>query len=159
MDITLLGAGTLAAGLIVLSYMIVRARDLVYASGALALLGLVNALLIALLGYTLVAAFLVVVYVGAAVMFIIVAVSMLGGGGEEDWNPLPGSLAAPAVAVTLLMILAGVAAYKAYAPPGAVQASIVAEKLVTTYMPALLVIFVALAATIIEAFAIARRRG
>jgi NADH-quinone oxidoreductase subunit J len=77
----------LSVSLLISGYLVIRVRDLVYASLALALLGLVNAMLIALLGFSVVAAFLVIVYVGAAVMFIIVSVSMLGGEARRSGGP------------------------------------------------------------------------
>ena len=91
----------LSISLLLSGYLVIRVKDLVYASLALALLGSLNAMLIALLGFAIVAAFLVIVYVGAAVMFIIVSVSMLGGGGHEEWKPFRGLVSAVVAAAGL----------------------------------------------------------
>ncbi len=151
-------AGVLGAFMILVAYLVVRSRDLVYASGALAVLGVLNAALLALLGFGLVAAFLVVVYVGAAVMFIIVAVSMLGGGGAESWQPEKGFFASAAAITVLLILVVGASLYTAFDKPDTVNLRGLAATLLDRYLPALGVIFVALAATLIEAIAIARRR-
>ncbi|MEB3773680.1 MAG: NADH-quinone oxidoreductase subunit J [Desulfurococcales archaeon] len=151
-------AGILAAFMILASYLVVRSRDLVYASGALAVLGTLNAAFIALLGYGLVAAFLVIVYVGAAVMFIIVAVSMLGGGGLERWQPEKGFLSSAAVLTVLLIVMLSSAMYTLYKPPTTIRLDSVAGTLAGGYLPVLGLIFIALAATLIEAISIARKR-
>ncbi|MCE4602485.1 MAG: NADH-quinone oxidoreductase subunit J [Desulfurococcales archaeon] len=151
-------AGILAAFMVLTSYLVVRSRDLVYASGSLAVLGVLNAALLALLGYGIVAVFLVVVYVGAAVMFIIVAVSMLGGGGPERWQPEKGAFAAASALAVLLIVVLASSLYTAYTQPESISLKSVSGILVGKYLPVLGVIFVALAATLIEAIAIARKR-
>lgn len=151
-------AGVLAAFMVLSSYLVVRSRDLVYASGALAVLGVLNAALLALLGYGIVAAFLVIVYVGAAVMFIIVAVSMLGGGGLERWQPEKGFFAAASILAVLLIIILASSLHAAYTQPAGISLQSVSGILVGKYLPVLGIIFVALAATLIEAIAIARKR-
>ena len=143
--------------LIYLAYLVVRSEDLVYASSSLAVLGMFNALLIALLGYTLVSVFLVVVYVGAAVMFIIITVSMLGGRGGEARDEFKGLFAAGSFAVVALLLVYRIGAYHGYRAPGQVGASEVASSLLSGHAFVIGLIFLALAATLVEAIAIARR--
>lgn len=149
--------GILGILMILSAYFTVRLNDLVYSSVSLAMLGLFNAALVALLGYTLVAVFLVIVYVGAAVMFIIMSVSMLGGGGEEKRDEAAGLFAGAAVGSALLLLLAGTGIYKAFTRASGVTVSHVSEILASDYGVVLAIIFVALAATLVEAISIARR--
>ncbi|MEB3787550.1 MAG: NADH-quinone oxidoreductase subunit J [Desulfurococcales archaeon] len=150
-------AGIIAVSMVLAAYMVVRARDLVYASGSLAILGLLNALMLALLGYSIVAAFLVVVYVGAAVMFIIITVSMLGGGRGEKRDEEKGLFVATTIATALALIAYTAGYYKAFTRPETIPISTVSEFLASNYGVALAIVFIALAATLVEAISIARR--
>jgi len=149
--------GFLSAFMLASAIAVVRLRDLVYASTALAILGSLNAALVALLGFQLVAAFIVVVYVGAAVMFIIMSISMLGGGGTETREDYRGVLVSSALAsgVIFALIVSGV--IKSYTKPYSLDIAEVSSLLVSRYLPVLGLLFVALAATLVEAIAIARR--
>ncbi len=138
-------------------YLVVRGRDLVYASGSLAILGLLNAALAAQLGFTVVAAFLVVVYVGAAVMFIIITVSMLGGGEGERVDSEKGLFAAATLGSVLLLVLVASRMYAGFTRPEGVSIADVSARLVSPYGVILAILFVALAATLVEAISIARR--
>ena len=150
-------AGIIGVFMMLAAYYVVRARDLVYASASLAILGLLNAALIALLGYTIVAIFLVIVYVGAAVMFIIVSVSMLGGGGGEDRDEMNGAFTGAAVGIAFFLLLAGTGLYKAFTRPGTVRMEAVSNLILDKYMVVIGLLFIALAATLVEAISIARR--
>ena len=143
--------------MVLAGYLVVRARDLVYASASLAILGLLNAALLAIMGYTIVAAFLVIVYVGAAVMFIIIVVSMLGGGGGESRDEEKGLFAATALATVAVLVAVAGRIYGAYTRPEGVSITGVSELLLSNYGVVLSIIFVALAATLVEAISIARR--
>jgi len=149
--------GILGGILVVLAYYITVAKDLVYASIALALLGSFNAALIALLGFPIVAVFVVIVYVGAAVMFIIIVISMLGGEQREQREEFRGVSTGLLVASALLTVLAGAGIYLVYSKPGTYTVSSVSQVLASRYLPALGVLFVALAATLVEAISVARR--
>ncbi|GBF09042.1 NuoJ homolog [Aeropyrum pernix] len=147
------------AGLATLfSMFVVRHRDMVYSSAALALVGLSTAAVVGLLGFPLVAVFLVIVYVGAAVMFIIVSVSMLGGGGREEWDDWRGLAAAAAAfsTVTLLGFIGGL--WQLYTPPQPVSLETIALVLTRDLYPVVIVLAAGLAATILEGIAIARGR-
>lgn len=149
--------GILGILMILSAYFTVRLNDLVYASVSLAMLGLFNAGIIALLGYTLVSVFLVIVYVGAAVMFIIMSVSMLGGGSREKRDEVKGFFAGATVGTSLLLLLVGTGMYKGFTRPTGISVTNVSEILASNYGIVLVVIFVALAATLVEAISIARR--
>lgn len=143
--------------MIYVSYLVVRSRDLVYASASLAVLGSLNAILIALLGYTLVAVFLIVVYVGAAVMFIIIVVSMLGGRGPETRDEYKGLFAGAAFATSSLLLVYAMNAYLGYRAPGNIRVSDVATEMLSSHSFVIGLVFLALAATLVEAIAISRR--
>jgi NADH-quinone oxidoreductase subunit J len=151
--------GILGGLMVLTAYYVVSGRDLVYSSVALAILGSLNAALIALLGFPVVAAFIVIVYVGAAVMFIIITISMLGGGGAEKREEFRGFFTALALASSLLAVLALTGIYLVYTPPHTYSLSDISQVLATRYLPALGVVFIALAATLVEAITIARRSG
>ncbi|MCE4603610.1 MAG: NADH-quinone oxidoreductase subunit J [Aeropyrum sp.] len=142
-----------------LALAVVRHKDMVYASASLALLGIATALLVAILGYPIVAVFLVIVYVGAAVMFIIVSVSMLGGGGYEEWDDYRGLAAGAASGAAVLMIGLFGGLWQAYSPPEPVSLQTIANLLAGDYAIVVIVLAVGLAATILEGIAIARRGG
>jgi len=150
-------AGIISVSMILSAYLVVRAKDLVYASGSLAILGIMNALLLALMGYSLIAAFLVVVYVGAAVMFIIISVSMLGGGKGEKRDEEKGLFAASSIAAVLALIAYTAGYYKSYTRPTELAISSVSDFLASNYGVVLAIVFIALAATLVEAISIARR--
>jgi len=150
-------AGIIGVSMILSAYLVVRAKDLVYASGSLAILGMMNALMLALMGYTLIAAFLVVVYVGAAVMFIIISVSMLGGGRGEKRDEEKGLFAASSIAAVLALLAYTAGYYKSYTRPAELAISSVSDFLASNYGLVLAIVFIALAATLVEAISIARR--
>jgi len=148
-------AGILGVFMIYSSYLVVRGKDLVYSSGALAVLGILNALMLSLLGLYLIAVFLVVVYVGAAVMFIIITVSMIGGKEEEPRVEHQGFFAGAAVITVALLLAGSLAAYMGYAKPASVSIKSVSQSLLGGYSAVIALIFIALAATLVEAISIA----
>jgi len=149
--------GLLGVAMIVLAYYVTRVRDLVYASVTLALLGSFNAALIALLGLPIVGVFVVIVYVGAAVMFIIIVVSMLGMGVREYREEFRGIATGLMLASALVTLLVGSGLYVVYSSPGTYSLQDISQVLASRYLPALGVLFIALAATLVEAISIARR--
>ena len=82
LDIALtLNAGTvlffvLAAAAVISAILVVEHKSLTYSAVFLALLGMANAALFVLLGFTFIAVFFISVYIGAAVTFILVSVTM-----------------------------------------------------------------------------------
>jgi NADH-quinone oxidoreductase subunit J len=149
--------GLLGGVMIVLAYYVTRTRDLVYASVTLALLGSFNAALIALLGLPIVGVFVVIVYVGAAVMFIIIVISTLGIGTREYREEFRGIATGFMLATALITVLAASGLYVVYSRPGTYSLQGISQVLASRYLPALGVLFIALAATLVEAISIARR--
>lgn len=141
---------------ILVSLLIVSVRDLVYASTLLAVLGGLTAAIAAMIGYYLVAAFIIIVYVGAAVMFIIVSVSMLGGGGIERRMISRGLTVAVLSLAGLLLVTLREVRIEAEFPVSA-NVMTVSSELLETYLPLVVILVVALGATVIEAISVARR--
>lgn len=156
MEVALLLGVLLALASIIVALLTVTLRDLVYSSSLLAVLGSLVAAFLALLGYYIVAAFIVIVYVGAAVMFIVLTVSMLGGGGAEVRNNLRGALVASVTLVVLAVALL-VLGIPSHVFPVNVDVRVVSDSLLSDYALVLAVLLVALAATVIEGIAVARR--
>ncbi len=140
---------------------VVRLKDFVYASVGLGVLGVSTAAIVALMGYGVVAAFIVIVYVGAAVMFIIISMSMLGGAAEESWDHERGAAAAALAGGAAALVTLGGGLYLLYNQPGAVDLRGVAATFLGDapqgLAAPLFVVIAGLAATILEAIAVARR--
>ncbi len=136
---------------------VTRLKDLVYASVSLSVLGLLNAAIIGLLGFPVIAAFIIAVYVGAAVMFIILSVSMLGAQEAEPREEFRGSFIATLFGMGIAASAIAVDLVKTYHKPGPHPLSSVSSILLSKYLAVLGILFVALAATLVEAISIARR--
>jgi NADH-quinone oxidoreductase subunit J len=150
-------AAVLSVMAIVAAYMVIRIKDLVYASVTLAVLGSLTAALLAVVGFGIIGAYLVLVYVGAAVMFIIISVSMIGPQREETREPFRGLVAAAAVTTLILVVVFALSLYRLFVVPAPIQASQAAAGALHEYLPVLALIFVGQAATVVEAIAIAKR--
>jgi NADH-quinone oxidoreductase subunit J len=150
-------AAVLSVMAIVAAYMVIRIKDLVYASVTLAVLGSLTAALLAVVGFGVIGAYLVLVYVGAAVMFIIISVSMIGPQREETREPFKGLVAAAAVTTLILVVVFALSLYRLFVVPAPIQASQAAAGALHEYLPVLALIFVGQAATVVEAIAIAKR--
>lgn len=152
--VAVMGAAAIAS-----SYLVIKSRDLVYASISLAVLGSLTAAVLALLGLEVVAAYLVLVYVGAAVMFIIITISMLGPTQPEQQDAMKGLISAASVATFILLVVVALRLYNLYAVPGPISVQLAASEALRRYLPVLALIFIGQAATVVEAIAIARRGG
>ncbi|MFP3219445.1 MAG: NADH-quinone oxidoreductase subunit J [Acidilobus sp.] len=150
-------AAVLSVMAIVAAYMVIRIKDLVYASVTLAVLGSLTAALLAVVGFGIIGAYLVLVYVGAAVMFIIISVSMIGPQREETREPFRGLVAAAAVTTLILVVVFALSIYRLFVVPAPIQASQAAAGALHEYLPVMALIFVGQAATVVEAIAIAKR--
>ena len=132
-----------------------RHRSLLYAAVSLALLGLANAILFAVLGQVLVALFHVIIYVGATVIFIIIAVAMFR---EAPELPRPLIAASAGVVAVLGIILAALLVAAGALPlTGAAPAADVVKVLLGEYWISLLAICLALVATLVGSVIVARR--
>jgi len=135
-----------------------KTRSLVYAAYALALIGLFNAGLFALLGFVLVAAVQVVIYVGAAILFIILSYSLIGEVPIEV-QPLR-RVALPAVLLFIaffLFVHQVVSVLPAQTTIVSLPSSLIVDKLVSEYTGALIVLFLVAGTSAIEAIVIAKR--
>ena len=147
-----------SGGIIASAAYIVKSRSLFYSAFALGIVGFLNAALFAIMGYLLVGAVQLVIYVGAAVLFIILAFSLVG----EQLTPpaiTPYKLILTAlVFIGVLLftdrLLANLPAQPAFttSPTGLIPKALVAE------YPITLVAIVLVAATsAIESIVIARK--
>uniref|UniRef100_A0A7J3X740 NADH-quinone oxidoreductase subunit J n=1 Tax=Thermofilum pendens TaxID=2269 RepID=A0A7J3X740_THEPE len=94
------------AAAVVSAALAVRAKEDFYSAVLLGITGLSTAALIGLLGYTFLAAFHVLVYVGATVMFVIFGVVLVGrGAGSERRMTLPAALTSVLVASAVYVLL------------------------------------------------------
>ncbi len=147
-----------AACAVASSVMVIRSRSMVYSALFLGMVGAFNAALFAELGFTAVAVFQLAVYVGAAVTFIIFSVVMM-----REAPPVEAEARGAAV-FTAILIFASLALL--FRPEGslslasgAIPISEMASAMTERYWFALLVAAAALAATMIEALALARREA
>lgn len=149
-----------AAGMVAAGMMVVKERSLVYASVYLAVVAVFNAGLMALLGYTMVAAFQVVVYVGAAVLFIIIAVTLMGEPVRREPRSVPYAVLVFALGlISFTALLLRVASEIQPPPKATVTLSEVLDMFQSVYLVPVILAFVALAAVLIEAAVLARRES
>ncbi|MGC9112010.1 NADH-quinone oxidoreductase subunit J family protein [Acidilobus sp.] len=139
--------------------LVVRLKGLVYASITLAILGSFTAALLAVAGFGLVSAYLVLVYVGAAVMFIVISISMIGPQGQESFDSFRGLTVAAALATFIIIVVIISELYRLFTVPPSLSASAAAAGALKEYLPVLALIFIGQAATVVEAISIARRGG
>jgi NADH-quinone oxidoreductase subunit J len=155
LEYTYLGITILSAFALYFAYLTVRGKDLVYSSVSLALTASLVSLIVAFMGFHLVAIVQLLVYVGAAVMFIIISVSLLGAKETTVRNEYLG-LTAGIFTLTVLAIYLN-KLYTAFTFAKVPPASVISDLLLSRYMSVLVLIIVALAATIIEAISLAKR--
>lgn len=136
---------------------VIRLKDLVYASIMLAILGSFTAALLAIAGFGLVSAYLVLVYVGAAVMFIIISISMIGPQGQESFDSFRGLAVAAALATFVIIVVTVSGLYRLFTVPPSLSVSAAAAGALKEYLPVLALIFIGQAATVVEAISIAKR--
>jgi NADH-quinone oxidoreductase subunit J len=95
----------LAIALVVFALLVVKQKSLVYSALSLGLLGMVNAGIFAMLGYTFIALFHLAVYIGAAVIFILFAVTMFREAPEIELSTkILALIAIPLIALALIYI-------------------------------------------------------
>ncbi len=150
------GAFTAISLYILVSALIaIKAKDSIYAAAALGMVGLGIAGLIAMLGYGYVAAFHVVIYVGAAVTFVTFSVLMLREQPAEfkEIKVLAALNALLLAGVYLLAIRS-----TGIGELGSVYLNLgeVARVIIEQYWFPLLIVFVSLATIMIEGIIVAR---
>ena len=152
---TYLGITILSAFILYFAYLTVRGKDLVYSSVSLALTASMVSLMVAFMGFHLVAIVQLLVYVGAAVMFIIVSVSLLGAKETTVRNEYLGLTAGILTLAVLALYLNRF--YTAFTFAKVPSTAVISDLLLSRYMGVLVLVIVALAATIIEAISLAKR--
>ncbi len=147
-----------AVGIIASSLYIVRAKSLFYSAFALGIVGFLNAALFALMGFLLVGAVQLVIYVGAAVMFIILAFSLVG---EQSIQPRisPGTaiLSVIVFATVLLFVDKVISLLPAPAAFTSTPTGLIPRALVAEYPLTIVLIILVAATSAIESIVIARK--
>ncbi|MEM1525288.1 MAG: NADH-quinone oxidoreductase subunit J [Nitrososphaerales archaeon] len=140
------------------SIIVIEHKSLVYAASFLAILGISNAVLFILLGYTLVALFHLAVYVGAAVTFILFSITMLK---EAPLTDIPTRVLAMIFTIFILATFTIILINGVYVniptPSFIVSYKALANALITKFWFPLLIASLALIVTLIEAITLARR--
>lgn len=155
-DPSILAFLALAITAILSSLLVVLHKSLVYSAFFLGVLGMVNAALFALLGFTFIALFHVAVYIGAAVTFILFSVTMFEEAPSVE-RPIRIVAAFTVLAVFLLLAtIFGLYLGKSF-QPAYVSYRDLAESLTQKYWFALIVAALTLVTTLIEAITLARR--
>jgi len=154
-DPTVVTFFALAAVTIVSSILVIAHKSLVYSAFFLGVLGMANAALFALLGFTFVALFHVAVYIGAAVTFILFSITMFE---EVPSVERPIRLIAALSAVLIFVLLVGTFTLYFNVPfqPGYIEYTELAKLLVERYWFALIIAALTLITTLIEAITLAR---
>ena len=89
---------------ILTSVMVIKSRNLVYAAVYLSIVGVINSILIALLGYIIIAVLHILIYVGAGIMFIVMSISMMRETSDATEFRLPAALLAVLVAIPIAYV-------------------------------------------------------
>ena len=156
LPIDLIVFALLSISAIVFSFLVVEHKSLVYAAVCLGFLGITNAALFSMLGFTFIALFHLAVYVGAAVIFILFSVTMF-----KEAPTIERRIKVMALTVIPLIALSMVIVYLPYLhkPLSLHEASyrIFSELFIEKYWMPVIVTAIALVTTLIEAITLARR--
>ena len=135
---------------------VIAARRTIYAAFWLAVVGVATAAFMALLGFTYIAVFHLLIYVGASVSFLAFTVLMV----EPEQEPPPAhSLGRALLAAAIGLVLSAPLALivPSVVTRVAVSLSEFVDMLATRFDYPVIVTLIALAAVLIEAVAVARR--
>lgn len=143
---------------IVFSIFVVISRNIVYGAIHLSLLGLMVALLIAILGYPIVAVLHIIIYIGAGVLFIIMSVSMIREVAERRVNR-PLSFLVAIIASSPLFYLASISESQGAPQAGYSDYAVLSRYIAQNYWIPALLVFLSLSASLIAAVSITRARG
>ncbi len=154
-NITVIIAGIMAVAFAVGIY---RCKSLMYSVYLLAGLGFSIAALVALLGFQVIGAVHVIIYVGAAVLFFIITLSMMGdmktGLYDTKFMTPFGIILFLLVYYSLRIVVDNIS----YQPgPTVLQGFAISRYLVQEYLPQLFIAVFAMAATVVESLVIARK--
>jgi NADH-quinone oxidoreductase subunit J len=143
---------------IAFSILVVEHTSLVYGAIALGFLGMVNAALFSLIGFTFIALFHLAVYVGAGVIFILFSVTMFRGAPTVELRAKRMALA-----VVLLIALSLAVVFWSYSSVPVREQGISYQELsrifTEQYWFPFLVTAVALVTTLIEGITLARKEA
>lgn len=143
---------------IVFSIFVVISRNIVYGAIHLSLLGLMVAILIAMLGYPIVAVLHIIIYIGAGVLFIIMSVSMIREVVERRVNRSLSLLVA-IIASSPLFYLAAISENQGALQTGYTDYAVLSRYIAQNYWIPALLVFLSLSASLIAAVSITRGRG
>ncbi len=162
LDIALvINAGTvlfllLAAVAVISAILVVEHKSLTYSVVFLAILGMANAALFVLLGFTFIALFFVSVYIGAAVTFILFSVTMFEEAPKVE-TPVRIVALVSVILVAVLLALGFGLHFSSGLQLSYTSFRDLASLLTQKYGFALLIAALALITTLIEAITIARK--
>jgi len=162
LDIALtLNAGTvlffiLAAAAVISAILVVEHKSLTYSAVFLAILGMANATLFVLLGFTFIAIFFISVYIGAAVTFILFSVTMFEEAPKVETPVRIVALVSVILVAALLAIgfSLNIGSEIPFTSPSYME---LANLLTQKYGLALIIASLTLITTLIEAITIARK--
>lgn len=162
LDIALtLNAGTvmffiLAAAAVISAILVVEHKSLTYSAVFLAILGMTNATLFVLLGFTFIALFFISVYIGAAVTFILFSVTMFEEAPKVE-TPIRIVALISVILVAALLALGFGLNLGGGIPISSPSYMDLASLLTQKYGFALIIASLTLITTLIEAITIARK--
>jgi len=145
----------LAALAVVSAILVVEHKSLVYSALFLGILGMANAALFTLLGFSFLALFFVSVYIGASVTFILFSVSMFDEAPKVERPVRIITLLSVIIAAVVLAAVFGFY-FAGGAQPSPISYRDLASLLAEKYGFALIIAALALITTLIEAITIAR---
>lgn len=154
--IDLLVFSILGISMVVFSILVVFHPSLVYGAISLGFLGMMNAGLFILLGFTFVGLFYLLVYVGAAVVFILFAVTMFRAVPSVEFRAKSlAVIIASLLALSLALVFWSY--YGVSVSPQSFSLQDLSNMFVENYWFPLLVTALALVTTLIEGITLARR--
>ncbi len=153
LPIVTLGVVALAIALLML-----RVKSIVYSVYLLAFLGITVAGIMALLGFQVIGALHIIVYVGAAVLFFIITISMMGDVESKPVNIKSVVLVSPPLFIVFYIVLNMIVKSISYNPaPTLVGGLTISRYLTSEYYPQLIIAIFAIAVSVVESIVIAMK--
>lgn len=143
-----------AAIAVVSSILTIEHKSTVYAAFFLGVLGVSNAILISLLGFTIISVFMLAVYVGTVVIFILFSVTLMR---ETESSSRKLEVTALISSTMMLLVIFYTFTFFRMNPPSHTPYMEIVKCLISEYKFPLVVATLTLATTIIEAIALAVR--
>ena len=146
----------LAALSIISAILVVEHKSLIYAALFLGILGMANAALFVMLGFSFIALFFVTVYIGAAVTFILFSVTMFQEAPKVE-RPVRIIAFISVILTGILLVLVFAFRFTDGVQPTYISYRDLASLLTEKYGFALIIAALTLVTTLIEGITIARR--